>query len=323
MREGRLRAIGTMIAAVAAFSGMDALLKVFTARYPPMQIAVLRGAASMPFMLAPIAFSGRWHLLVPRRFPMHLLRGVLQVLVLGCFIYSVRSLSLASAYALFLSAPLIMTALSVPILKERTDAGGWLAILVGLAGVLVMLRPAATGLISLGTVAALVAATGYAFNGIAVRVLTRTDSTASVVVWTVGLMTLISLAIALPHWVPIEQRDYRLLVLLGVLAAIGSYLLTEAFRSAPAAVVSPLEYSALLWGMLIDYLVWHVLPSARVLTGGAIVIASGLYLVWRERPRRSRLPPQESWQEPSGQGKMLRRSLEAAEIARQQEEDPP
>ena len=89
--------------------------------------------------------------------------------------------------------------------------------------------------------------------------------------------------LALPDWVTLEPRHYRWLLLLGALAAVGSYGLTEAFRSAPAAVVSPLEYTALLWGILIDRLVWHVLPSVRVCCGGAVVIASGLYLIWRER----------------------------------------
>jgi drug/metabolite transporter (DMT)-like permease len=272
-----------MIVAVAAFSGMDALLKVLAGSYPPMQVAVLRGMASLPFLLAPIALSGRWRLLRPRRFPMHLLRGALQVLVLGCFIYAVRTLSLANVYAVFLSAPLLMTALAVPILKERTDARGWLVIVVGLIGVIIMVRPSASGVVSLGSLAALIAALAYAVNGITVRLLTRTDSTASVVVWTITLMTTFSLMLALPDWVRLEPRHYRWLLLLGALAAVGSYGLTEAFRSAPAAVVSPLEYTALLWGILIDRLVWHVLPSMRVCCGGAVVIASGLYLIWRER----------------------------------------
>jgi len=274
-----------MIVAVAAFSGMDALLKGLSAHYPPMQVAVLRGLASLPFLLAPIALSGRWRLLRPRRFSMHLLRGALQVLVLGCFIYAVRTLSLANAYAVFLSAPLLMTALAVPILKERTDARGWLVIVVGLIGVMIMVRPSASGVVSLGSLAALIAALAYAVNGITVRLLTRTDTTASVVVWTISLMTTFSLMLALPDWVTLEPRHYRWLLLLGALAAVGSYGLTEAFRSAPAAVVSPLEYTALLWGILIDRVVWHVLPSARVCCGGAVVIASGLYLVWRERRR--------------------------------------
>src|SRR5204863_28208 len=261
-----------MIAAVAVFSGMDALLKLLSAHYPPMEVTVLRGAASLPFMLLPLLVTGRWRELRMRRFPMHLLRGLLGVVSLGGFVYAVRVLSLANAYAVFLSAPLIVTALSVPLLKERVDARNWGAILLGLAGVLTMLRPSAAGFVTWGALAALIAASAYALSIIAVRVLTRSDSTASVVVWTVGLMTAFAALIAAPDWVPLERVHWRWLVGLGGLGALGSYLLTAAFRSAPASVVAPFEYTSLLWGIAIDRVVWHVLPSMRVCLGGGLVI---------------------------------------------------
>src|SRR5437764_1820864 len=184
MPNWRLRAIASMIAAVAAFSLMDALLKGLSAHYPPMQVAVLRGVASMPFMLLPLLLTGKWSELKPRRFGMHLLRGALSVAVLGGFIYAVRVLSLANAYSIFLAAPLIVTALSVPLLGDRVDWRTWLAISIGLIGVLTMLRPSASALVTLGALAALLSATAYSFSAIALRVLTRTDTTASVVFWT-------------------------------------------------------------------------------------------------------------------------------------------
>ena len=285
-----------MIVAVAVFSFMDGVLKFFAMRYPPMEVAALRGATSLPFTLAPVLIAGRLRDLVPRRWPMHLLRGTLSVVVIGGFVYAVRSLSLANAYSVFLSAPLLVAALSVPLLRERLDWRNWLAILVGLVGVLVMLRPTSAGLASLGAVAALVGATAYALSGIAVRVLTRTDTTVSVVFWTISLMTVLSGAMAAPGWVPIEHGHWKWLLALGVLAATGQYLLTEAFRSAPPSVVSPFEYTALLWGVGIDRVVWQVLPSARVCLGGGIVIASGLYLIWHERRAPRHPPQQESWQ---------------------------
>src|SRR4030081_390065 len=247
-----------MIAAVAVFSGMDALLKLLSAHYPPMEVAVLRGAGSLPFMLLPLLVTrggrgpGRWRDLRMRRFPMHLLRGLLGVVALGGFIYAVRVLSLANAYAVFLSAPLIVTALSVPLLKEQVDARNWGAILLGLAGVLTMLRPSASALVTWGALAALVAAIAYALSIIAVRVLTRSDSTASVVVWTVTLMTLFAAVIAAPDWVALERVHWRWIFALGGLGAIGSSLLRAACRPAPASVVAPFEYSALLWGIAID-----------------------------------------------------------------------
>lgn len=283
MRTDTLRGIAAMVLAVALFSGMDALLKVLAGHYSPMQVSAMRGAASLPFMLAPIAVLNRWRELRPVRLPMHLLRGVLTLLVIGGFVYAVRVLSLADAYAIFLAAPLIVTALSVPLLGERVGPRRWAAICVGLAGVLVMLRPSASSVVTFGGIAALVAATAYALNGIALRVLTRTDTTVSVVFWTVLLLTLFAGALAAPGWQPIRAEHWKWLAAIGLLGAIAQHLLTEAFRSAPVAVVAPFEYTALLWGIAIDWAVWSVLPTGRVYLGGGIVIASGLYLIWRER----------------------------------------
>jgi len=281
----RLKAIASMTVAVAAFSGLDATLKLFSQHYPPMQVAVLRGLASLPFMLLPVLALGRIRDLKPRRFGMHLLRGALSVAVLGGFIYAVRVLSLANAYSIFLAAPLIVTALSVPLLGDRVDWRTWLAISIGLVGVLTMLRPSASALVTLGALAALLSATAYSFSAIALRVLTRTDTTSSVVFWTLGLMTVFAGIIAAPEWVPLQREHWKWLAAMGVFGSIGQLLFTEAFRSAPPSIVAPFEYTALLWGVAIDWAVWDVLPASRIYLGGGIVITSGLYLIWRERVR--------------------------------------
>jgi drug/metabolite transporter (DMT)-like permease len=182
-----------------------------------------------------------------------------------------------------------VTALSVPLLGEHVGWRRWLAICVGLVGVITMLHPTASSLVSLGAVAAFLSAAGYAFNAIALRVITRTDTTASVVFWMIGIMTLLALIIAAPHWVPIRREDWPALAAIGVFSAIAQHLLTEAFRNAPPSVVAPFEYTALLWGILVDRVVWGVFPTSRVYIGGGIVIASGLYLIWREH--RSSGPP--------------------------------
>jgi drug/metabolite transporter (DMT)-like permease len=157
---------------------------------------------------------------------------------------------------------------------------------VGLVGVIVMLRPSASSLVTLGARAAFVSATAYALSVIMLRLITRTDTTTSVIVWTVGLMTLMTGLIAVPDWVPLAREHWKWLIALGVFGAIGQHLLTEAFRAAPPSVVAPFEYTALLWGILIDWTVWHVLPATRVYVGGGIVIASGLYLIWHERSQQ-------------------------------------
>jgi drug/metabolite transporter (DMT)-like permease len=278
-----------MVLAVAAFSGMDSMLKLFSAHYPPMEVAFWRGLASLPFMALPALLKGRYQDLKPTRFGMHVLRGVLMVVMLGCFIYAVRTLSLANAYSIFLAEPLLVTALAVPLLGDRVGWRNWAAIGVGLLGVVIILRPSAAGLVSLGAVAAFIATTAYALSVITLRVITRTDATAGVIVWTVGLMTLITGVISVPTWIPLAREHWTWLVAMGVFGAFGQYLLTEAFRAAPPAVVAPFEYTALLWGIAIDWFVWSVLPAPRVYLGGGIVIASGLYLIWIEQSHRGAL----------------------------------
>ena len=285
-RSGRVRAIGLMLMAVASFSAMDALLKFFATRYPSMEVAFLRGLCSLPFMALPAVVRGRYRDLLPGRLGMHLLRGALMVVMLACFVYAVRTLSLASAYSIFLAEPLLVTALCGPLLGERVGWRNWAAIGFGLVGVVVILRPSASSFITLGALAALAAATAYALSVLALRAIAHTDSTTAVVMWTVGLMTVITGVIAVPGWVAVEPEHVKWLLVLGVCGAIGQLLLTEAFRSAPPAVVAPFEYTALLWGILIDWTVWSVLPASRVYIGGGIVMASGLYLIWHEHSQQ-------------------------------------
>lgn len=289
VRTDNYRAIASMLAAVAFFSGMDAVLKLFAQHYPPMQVTALRGAASLPFMLAPVLLRAGWHELRPKRWHMHLLRGLLSLVVLGGFVYALQSLSLADTYAIFLSAPLLIAALSVPLLGDHVGWRRWLAIIVGLAGVVTMLRPSGSSLATLGALAALVSAAGYALSAILVRVLSRTETTVSVVFWTILILTLGATLLALPQWRPILAAHWKWIVLLGLLGALGQHLLTEAFRRAPPAIVAPFEYTALLWGIGLDWLFWDVLPAGRVYFGGGIVIASGLYLIRCER-QRARAP---------------------------------
>jgi drug/metabolite transporter (DMT)-like permease len=258
------------------------LLKVLTGHYPTMQVSAMRGFASLPFILVPLLFTRRFAELRPVRWKMHLIRGLLSVLVLGLFIYAIRVLSLADAYAIFLSAPLIVTALSVPFLGERVGWHRWLAIVIGLCGVLVMLRPSTSGLMTVGAVAAFVSAVAYAVNALMVRVLTKSDSNTSVVFWSMAIMTLVSTLFALRSWESIKVEHYGWILATGAVGALAVHLLTQAFRSAPASVIAPFEYTALLWGVGIDWLVWNTLPDSRVYVGGSIVIASGLYVIWRE-----------------------------------------
>lgn len=272
-----------MLVAVACFAGMDAVLKILSSDYPPLQVGALRGAASLPFVLASVALTNRWRELKVVRWELHLIRGILALIMLWGFVAAVSVMSLADTYAIFFVAPLIVTALAVPLLKEHVDLGRWLAIAVGLSGVLWMLKPGGSGFSLYGAAGALASAVAYAAASISVRVMTKTESTVSLVFWFLVLLTIFAGLLALPNWVPIRDEHWPWLGLLGVLGALGQHFVTEAFRNAPASVIAPFEYTAMLWAVGIDWVFWNTWPNSRIWVGAALVVACGLYLIWREQ----------------------------------------
>jgi len=276
-----------MLAAVATFSVMDVSMKTLVETYPSMQVTFLRGVASLPFLLGATAVFGRWEDLIPHRWRLHLFRGVLSIGTLTCFVYALRVLSLADTYAIFMSAPLLITALSVPMLGEHVGWRRWAAVLVGLIGVIVVLKPSGAGLITLGGLAALASAAMYAIGAITIRILSRTDSGASTVFWALFLMTIVSGLFSISKWVPLQPAHWAWITGLGLSGAIGQYLFTQAFRLATPASLAPLEYTALMWGMMFDWILWTTAPGTRMLCGSAIIVASGLYVIYRERLKHS------------------------------------
>ena len=276
-----------MLVSVGLFALMDAGLKLLAARYPPLQVAALRGTASLVFLLPWAVWTlgprGFLPAMLRVRWSLHLLRGALGVMMMGAFVYALRSLPLSTAYAISFVAPLLIVALSVPILGERVGPRRWASIVVGFIGVLVVLRPTGEGVISLAGLAVLAAALGYAVSAITVRVLARTDSSQAIVVWLMVLMALGAGALALPGWVPIAAPDLWIILGVGLTGALGQYAITEAFRQGEASLIAPLEYSALLWGVALDLSLWGVLPDAVTWLGAAIIVGSGLYMLHRER----------------------------------------
>lgn len=277
------RAASLMLVSVALFALMDAGLKLLSAHYPPFQVAALRGAASLPYVLVWALLTVGPVRLLQVRWPLHLLRGVLGVLMMASFVYALRSLPLSTAYTVFFVAPLLITALSVPVLGERVGPRRWVAILVGFLGVLVVLRPTGEGVLTLAGLAVLLSALGYSVSAITVRVLARTDSTQAMVVW---LMTSIALGaglLALPHWTPLRGEHFALIAGIGLAGALAQYCVTEAFRHGEASSIAPLEYTALVWGVALDFSLWRVLPDGMTWIGAVIIVLSGLYLLHRER----------------------------------------
>ena len=291
-RRSPLAAAGWMLAAVASFSLMDAGMKLLSAHYPPLQVTLLRGAASLPFVLVWVLASAGVRSIVPVRWGLHLLRGVLGMVMIGCFVYALRRMPLSTAYTLYFVAPLLVAALSVPLLGEKVGPRRWTAIGIGLLGVVVVLRPGVDGLVSLPGLMVLLAATAYAIAAVTVSLLTRTDTPQSMVVWFLAIMAVGAGLAAIPGWVPLRWEHAALILGMGLAGAFGQIALTSAFMRGDASMIAPLEYTGLVWVIAWDWLLWQTLPDAATWTGAAIIVASGLYLLRRERVvGATRTPP--------------------------------
>lgn len=282
------RAIVWMLAAVAVFSLMDTAMKLLAAHYPTLQVTTLRGVASLPFVLAWVLATAGPRSIIPHRWSLHLLRGVLGMVMIGCFVYALRTLPLSTAYTLYFISPLLVAALSVPLLGEHVGPRRWAAIGVGLVGVLVVLRPGVDGIISLPGLMVIAAAVAYSIGAVTVSLLTRTDTPQAMVVWFLTLMALGAGAMAWADWQPIQWSAHGWLIAgLGLSGALGQVALTRAFQLGQASVIAPLEYTGLIWVIGWDLLLWNVLPDRWTWLGAVIIVASGLYLLHRERVQRA------------------------------------
>lgn len=283
--SSNLRGIVAMLLAVGLFSLMDGGLKHLAGHYPPMQVAALRGLSGVPLVAAWVLATGAAAGLLKVRWSLHLLRAALSILMLSSFAFALRGMPMTTAYSIFFVAPLLITALSVPMLGETVGPRRWAAIAVGLLGVLVVLRPTGEGVFGWAGLAVLVAASGYSLSAIMVRVMHRTDSAQSMVFWMLVMTAVGAGLLALPGWVPLRAADAWVIAGVGVTGFLGQVAITEAFRSGEASVVAPFEYSALAWGLGLDLLIWGALPDGWTFAGAGIIVASGLYLVHRERVR--------------------------------------
>jgi drug/metabolite transporter (DMT)-like permease len=280
--SGNLRSIYAMLVAVVFFAMMDTCMKLLSGHYPAMQVAALRSLSSLPLVCAYVVWRGAHRSILEVRWPLHLFRAAIGIAMLSLFAYGVRTLPLAVAYSIFFIGPILITVLSVFVLKERVDARRWIAIAVGMGGVLVVLRPTGEGVLSLAGLAVLAAAVCYAVSAVNGRILARTDRSEHMVFWLMLLMSIGAGALAAPGWVSVQAQHLPLLGALAVSGFFAQLAITEAFSHGEASVVAPFEYTALAFAVTIDWLLWKTLPDEYTLLGAAIIIGSGLYLIRHE-----------------------------------------
>jgi len=220
----------------------------------------------------------------------HLTRSVAGLVGMCCSFSAVQRLALTEATAFTFAAPLFMTALSALMLREAVGRHRWGAVLVGFAGVLIMVRPQPGHMNLTGVAFALTAAVGSALAMVQIRQISVTEKGATIVFYFTLAGTLLGLGVSLFDWVTPDPATLAALIFSGLIGGVGQLFLTEAIRVAPVGVVAPFDYTQLIWATILGYLVWGELPQPVTLAGAAVVAASGLYILHRELRRFGRTP---------------------------------
>ncbi len=275
---------GCLLALLAVFSLslMDALVKYIGAAIPVPQIVFLRTWVVMVCVLIASACTGRRVTLVTTRPGAHLFRGLMGLLAFLCFFTAVTQIPLAQAVAILFAAPLFIATLSALWLKERVGPRRWFGVLLGFAGVLIIVRPLGQDFTS-GSLLALCAALAYALMMVQTRRMADTESAGSMVLWQ-ALVACLGSGLLMPFlWQLPSAAELLLVAAVGVLSAVGHYGLSAAYSRAEASLLAPLDYTAMIWAVSFGYLFWGELPDRYTVAGCAVVIAAGLYVLYRER----------------------------------------
>jgi drug/metabolite transporter (DMT)-like permease len=273
--------VGLGAIAFGLFSLMDALVKWLSATYPVPQILLCNALFALVPVGAVVVRRGGLPQLRTRRLGLHLVRGLLGTTGGFLAFHAFSQLPLANAYAIIFATPLLITALSVPILGEAVGWRRWSAVLIGFIGVLVMLRPGFAP-IGTGSLAALGAACASACAILLVRKLSVTETTTSIAFYSnVTAVVLTGIAFS-PTFVAPAVLDLALMAVSGLIGGTALLVLIAAYRRSPAALVAPFQYSQMLWAILLGALVWGDLPEPAMLLGASIVAGSGLFILYRE-----------------------------------------
>ncbi|NNE87825.1 MAG: DMT family transporter [Silicimonas sp.] len=276
-----LKAAALALGGFAVFATHDAVIKVLGATYSPFQILFFSVLFSFPLVAL---------MLIRDREPGNLrpthpvwIAGRTAAAILAGFsaFYAFSVLPLAQVYAFIFAAPLLITVLSIPILGERVGMHRWAAVVLGLAGVLIVLRPGAEPL-TLGHIAGLTAALGTAFVSVITRKIGQQER--SVVLMLYPMMAnLLLMGLMLPFiYVPMPLDDLGLQMIVAMGGFGGSLFIIAAYRAGDAAIVAPMQYSQIIWGTLLGLFFFAETPDRYTGIGAGIVIAAGLYVVIRE-----------------------------------------
>jgi drug/metabolite transporter (DMT)-like permease len=298
--------VGYLVAGITVFSVQDLILKLLSGSYPLYEVMVLRSITAMPLLLVLVALNGGLRTLAAPGWTAMVGRGFVMCCAYFGYYLALAALPLATTAALYFTAPLFITLMSVFLLREHVGPRRWAAVVVGFLGALIMLRPGSE-LFDWAAVLAIGSGLTYAISMVHARHLGTRHSAAALAFWGNLVFLCCALALALAFgdgahdsqshaslgfltrgWVTPTLRDLALMMTTGIIAAAGLTLLTQAYRIAESNVVAPFEYTSMVWSVLFGWLFFRDLPDAQGWLGIAMIVGAGLYVLYREGVRARR-----------------------------------
>jgi drug/metabolite transporter (DMT)-like permease len=282
------RGIALILGATLLFSISDVMAKVLGAHVPVIEIGWIRYCV---FALLIVGGSfrqgGRWQKRLRLKVAspaMQVVRGVMLVASMLLFILALRFMPIADAAAVGFVSPLLITLLSIPLLGEVVGLRRWTAIVIGFIGVLIIIRPG-TGAFQPAALLVVGSSLAWAFASVMTRKMSATENPSATLLWS-AFVGLGLLSMMVPFvFVPLAPWQFALNLALGSVATGGQYLMVRAYQYAGASLLAPFSYIQILWATIAGYLVFGALPDRMTLVGAAIITASGLYTIHRERVR--------------------------------------
>lgn len=305
MRESA-RGISSLCLGVAVFSIQDLVIKLISGEYPVHQALVFRSITAFPLLFLLVALNGGLRTLATSGWKVLLGRGAIMFTAYTAYYLGLAALPMATCVALYFTAPLFITLLSVMFLGERVDTPRWVALLLGFVGVLIVVRPG-TAAFDWAMLLPVYAGFSYGLSMVMARWLGSRETAAVMAtygnaVFLAGALLLAaifgggdyaseahkSLGFLVRGWSTPALTDALLMAGCGLVAAAGLVLLTQAYRVTEASVVAPFEYTGLIWSVLLGFLFWKEWPDAQAWSGIAVIVGAGLYVLNREQQVKRR-----------------------------------
>lgn len=281
------RGIAWMLITMLLFVTMDTVAKYLARDYPVPQVVWARfffHALLLALLLGPRLRTTA----ITRRPGLQFLRSALLTVTTILFFTGLSYLPLADASALMQIGPLVVTALSMPLLAEQVGVRRWAGVVIGFVGALIIVRPGADAM-QPAAFFPLAAATSYGLYQIATRMLSRTDAPLTTLFYTPAIGALAMSAVLPFFWTTPDMAGWALMALIGLIGGVSHFTLIKAFTSAPAATVAPFGYTSLIWATLYGLAIFGDFPDLWTIAGASIIAGSGLYILHREHLRKQRL----------------------------------